>query len=69
MVTAYRTNAYQPPKDWEPSFLDRLSYRLVGHYCLFVNMATVLMVAVPLWLAVFGFGYAILKIASYIYGF
>lgn len=64
MVTPYRVNAYQEPEGWKPDFWDRVSFKLVGHYCLFTNLATALTIAVPLWLAVFGFGYAIFKIAT-----
>ena len=66
MVMVYRTNAYEAPTPWQPSTLDRLSYRLVGHYCLFVNIATALTIAIPLWGGIFLVGYLLYKLACFI---
>lgn len=63
-MVMYRTNAYEPEPMWQPSSLDRLSYRLVGHYCLFTNIATISMVVIPLWSGVILVVYLACKLIS-----
>ena len=54
----YRTNAYVEREEYQLTRLDRLSYKLVGHYCLFTNISTAFIIMIPLWLGIFLVGLA-----------
>lgn len=66
----YRTNAYVAPPlpiRYQPNRLDLLSYKLVGHYCLFTNMATGLASIIPILGGIFLAGYLLYKMAYLCY--